>query len=106
MHAAPGYSTHPRSGGATSPTRSRRRLAFGPGLAGPSGSRPRAEARSLHVYLASILGGIALAAAWLLPETVASAILSWVAASLLVFALRSRRAHLPIYCGGLVGHAL
>jgi apolipoprotein N-acyltransferase len=58
------------------------------------------------VYLASILGGIALAAAWLLPETVASAILGWVAASLLVFALRSRRAHLPIYCGGLVGHAL
>src|SRR4051812_7172114 len=71
MQTAPGRSTHARFTGSTAPSRSRRELAVGPGGAGPSGPRPGPAARSLRVSLASILGGIVLAAAWLLPETVA-----------------------------------
>jgi apolipoprotein N-acyltransferase len=56
--------------------------------------------------LAAPLGGAALAAAWLVPETVACALLGWVAAILMAFAVRARRAYLPAYCAGLVGHAL
>jgi apolipoprotein N-acyltransferase len=55
---------------------------------------------------AAVLGGAAIALAWLLPGTIASALLGWIAAFLLVGAVRARRACLPAYCGGLVGHAL
>src|SRR4051794_20726515 len=106
MQAAPGRSTHARFTGSIASARSPRGLAVGPGVAGPSGSRPGAGARSLRVSLASPLGGIVLAAAWLVPETVASAVLGWFAACLLVIALRSGRAYLPFYGCGLVGHLL
>jgi apolipoprotein N-acyltransferase len=47
---------------------------------------------------------VVLAVAWLLPGTGVSALLGWVAALLLVAAVRARRALLPAYCAGLVGH--
>jgi apolipoprotein N-acyltransferase len=53
------------------------------------------------VYLAGILSGVAISVAWWLAETVASAVLGWLAALLLVFAVRARRAYLPAYCCGL-----
>jgi apolipoprotein N-acyltransferase len=52
-------------------------------------------------YLWSILGGTTIAMAWWIPQTVASALLGWLSACLLVYAIRSRTAYLPAYCGGL-----
>ena len=53
------------------------------------------------VYLAGIVSGVAISVAWWMAETVASAILGWIAALLLVFAVRARHAYLPAYCCGL-----
>ncbi len=70
------------------------------------GLRSGAKART-GVHLAdvsSVLGGGVLAVAWLVPETASGALLGWVAALLLVYGVRGRRAYLPTYCAGLVGH--
>lgn len=58
------------------------------------------------VYTASLLSGAAISVAWWFPDTLASALLGWVAACLLVYAVRARRAYLPAYCCGLVCCAL
>ena len=71
-----------------------------------SGSDQRSEDRpaAIPAYVASILGGAVLAVAWLVPETGLSAWLGGIATMLLVYAVRARRAYLPLYCAGLVGH--
>ena len=56
----------------------------------------------LLVYAASILSGLAFSVAWLVTETIASAVLGWVAAALLIYSVRARRAYRPAYCCGLV----
>ena len=58
--------------------------------------------RKMLVYATSIASGLAFSAAWLMTETVASAILGWVAAALLIFSVRAQRALRPAYCCGLV----
>jgi apolipoprotein N-acyltransferase len=58
------------------------------------------ERRRLPVYLAAVLGGVAISVAWWFPDTHASALLGWASAALLVYAVRARRAYLPAYvCG-------
>jgi apolipoprotein N-acyltransferase len=56
--------------------------------------------------MAALLGGATIGGAWLCTETAASAALGWVAVALLVSALRSRRAYLAAYLGGVVGHVV
>jgi apolipoprotein N-acyltransferase len=67
---------------------------------------PDPENRALPAYLAAAAGGTALAVAWLFPGTSACALLGWIAALFLVYAMRVRRAVLPAYCAGLVGHVV
>ncbi len=83
--------------------RSRRRLITAPDATASSKSP---LSRSLVVYLTALGGGIVTACAWLIPETVASAALGWVAAALLIYSLRLRADCLPVYLGGAVGHAI
>jgi len=44
--------------------------------------------------------------AWLVPETTAGALLGWLGACLLVWTVRARRAFLPAYCCGVIGHTV
>jgi hypothetical protein len=63
---------------------------------------PATETPQLRVYLAALGSGAAISVAWWVQGTVASALLGWAAALLLIFAIRARRAYLPAYCAGLV----
>jgi apolipoprotein N-acyltransferase len=90
-----------RSGGTAPAARSRSRPRPGPAES-PSGTGTRRAV----AYLAALLSGVAVSLAWWFPETVASALLGWVAAVSLVFAARARRGYLPAYCCGLVLCAL
>jgi apolipoprotein N-acyltransferase len=90
--------------GTAFPARSRRRPAIRPGLAVRRERRLGGETRGLPAYAAAVVGGAVLAGAWLVPETALSAWLGGMAALSLVFAVRARRAYLPLYAAGLVGH--
>jgi apolipoprotein N-acyltransferase len=92
MYAALGSTTRHSRAKSALPSRSLRRLSAPP---------PVAQASALRVYLASILSGGAVSVAWWFPGTVASALLGWAAALLLIYAVRARRAYLPSYCAGL-----
>src|SRR5262249_14644048 len=92
------------TGEASAPSRPRHRPATRPRRADPHGRRSGGPTTALPVYLATVLGGAVLAVAWLVPGTGVSAVLGWVAALLLVAAVRARRELLPAYCAGLVGH--
>lgn len=72
----------------------------------PSDRQPTGGTRRFTAYLAATLGGLALAIAWLVPLTAASALLGWVAAGWIVVMLRSSRALMPAYGCGLIGHAV
>ncbi|WP_406700894.1 apolipoprotein N-acyltransferase [Singulisphaera sp. Ch08] len=63
-------------------------------------------ASALRVYLTAVLGGAASACAWLVPGTGFSAVLGWIAVLLLVYTVRARRAYLPAFAAGLVGHLI
>jgi len=58
------------------------------------------------VYLLAVASGLANSVTWLVPETTASALLGWLGACLLVCTLRARRAYLPAYCCGVIGHTV
>jgi apolipoprotein N-acyltransferase len=106
MHLVPGLSAHIQPSGTDSLSRPRERLS-GRARGKPSAQQQAASKdRQIMVYLASLLGGATLAAAWLVPETRLSALLGWVAALLVVYAVRIGPAFLPLYCAGLVGHVL
>jgi apolipoprotein N-acyltransferase len=60
----------------------------------------------LRVWLVAVVGGAVNASAWLVPETALSAALGWIAAVMLVYMLRARRAYLPAYGAGVVGHII
>jgi apolipoprotein N-acyltransferase len=63
--------------------------------------------RRFAAELTATFGGVAIALAWWVPGTYASAVLGWVAAALLVVAARSpRRAYLPFYGYGLACYGL
>ena len=53
---------------------------------------------AFFVYLTAFASFVATAAAWLVPETVASAALGWLGATLLVYSMRLRPAYLPAFC--------
>jgi apolipoprotein N-acyltransferase len=57
-------------------------------------------------YLAAIASGITISIAWWVPGTLASALLGWLAALFLVYAVRSRRAYRPAYAAGVACCAL
>lgn len=69
-------------------------------------SQGTGEASALRVYLAAVMAGAVSASAWLVPGTGFSAVLGWVAALLLVYTVRVRRAYLPAFAAGLVGHLI
>ncbi len=104
MQLVPGQSAFVAPVETASPARSRHRPAIRSQLAVQTGPRREGETRALRAYVAAILGGAVLAVAWLVPETASSAWLGGIAALLLVYAVRARRAYLPLYCAGLVGH--
>jgi apolipoprotein N-acyltransferase len=105
LNVSPG-SVIPDRETAISPTRSRRRPATTKGRTNPArGARAIVWRRAL-VYVAAISSGLAFSVAWLVAETIASALLGWAAAVLLVLALRARRVYLAAYCCGLVVHAV
>jgi apolipoprotein N-acyltransferase len=58
------------------------------------------------VYLTAIASGLLISTAWLVTETIVSAILGWASAVLLIYSARARNAYLPAYCCGLVVHAV
>jgi apolipoprotein N-acyltransferase len=58
------------------------------------------------VYATALASAALISAAWLVTETLASAVLGWVSAVLLIYSIRARRAYLPAYCAGLVTHAV
>jgi apolipoprotein N-acyltransferase len=68
--------------------------------------RRGSEPRSLLVYGAGLGSGVAISVAWWVPDTTLSAVLGWVAALCLVYAVRARRAYLPAYLAGLACCAL
>ena len=103
MQFIPGQSALVTPVGTASPAHSRHRPAIRPKLAVQMETRREGETRELPAYVVAVLGGAVLAA-WLVPETALGAWLGGIAALLLVYAVRARRAYLPLYCAGLVGH--
>src|SRR4051794_22199623 len=108
MHLAPGLLALVLPGRTDSPARSRDRRASQPRRSASMGpkSRGAGEAPALRVYLAAVLGGAVSASAWLVPGTGFGAVLGWIAALPLVYPVRARRAYLPAYGAGLVGHLI
>ena len=108
MHRAPGRLALVPPGRTDSSARSRDRRASRPRRSASVGPRSKGagEAPALRVYLAAVLGGAVSASAWLVPGTGFGAVLGWIAALLLVYTVRARRAHLPAYGAGLVGHLI
>jgi apolipoprotein N-acyltransferase len=105
MSLAPGFSAHRRPGGVASLRRSRREIVKRNAVLSP-GRLARVDSRTLLVYGASLLSGLAFSVAWLVTETIAGAVLGWVAAALLIYSVRARRACWPAYSGGLVVYAV
>jgi apolipoprotein N-acyltransferase len=102
VDGAPGLLTPERS---TEALRPRSRPPVGRVNDTPRASRSGVVA-TVVVYLAAITSALVHAAAWLIPGTVASALFGWLGASLLVYTVRARRAYLPAYCCGVIGHAV
>jgi apolipoprotein N-acyltransferase len=67
--------------------------------------KPRAGG-GLATSLVWVLGVAVLGMAWLVPESALSAALGWLAALLMVYALRSGRAYVGAYFAGLFGHVI
>jgi apolipoprotein N-acyltransferase len=106
MRLAPGLASPNLPGDTARTPRLRRRPTVGGGIANPADPRAPREARARLSYLAATCGGTAIAMAWWVPGTFTSAILGWIAAVLLVFAIRARRSYLPAYCCGLACYGL
>jgi apolipoprotein N-acyltransferase len=106
MSLVPGISAHFRPEGKTTSRRRRRQEVVKTKTIGAEGPVPRLDSRTLLVYGASLSSGLAFSVAWLVTETIASAILGWLAAALLISSVRARRAYRPAYCCGLVVYAV
>ena len=106
MHFALGLLAPDRPGRGASESRSRTWPVLAPRLAAAPERESGAEAADPLLYLVAVASGLANSVAWLVPETTASALLGWLGACLLVYTVRARRAYLPAYCCGLVGHTV
>ncbi len=106
MPLVPGQSGLVATVGTAATTRSRQRPSVRSKRVVHTELQQDGETRAITAYVAAILGGAVLAGAWLVPETGLSAWLGGIAALLLVYAVRVRRAYLPLYCAGLVGHVI
>ncbi|MGP0064151.1 MAG: apolipoprotein N-acyltransferase [Isosphaeraceae bacterium] len=104
MQLLPGQSALVAPGVTASSARPRQRPSILSKLSIGRGPRSEERTRGFSAYVASVLGGLVLAVAWLVPESGLSAWLGGTAALLLAYAVRVRRAYLPLYCAGLVGH--
>ncbi len=102
MSLVPGFSAHFRPEGIASSHRSRRRKIVKSKAIATKAQPARTDSRTLVVYGASLSSGLAFSVAWLITETIASAVLGWLAAALLIYSVRARRAYRPAYCCGLV----
>ena len=102
MSLVPAFAAQFRLEGVASSHRSRRRQIVKPKTNGVRPVRRRADSQTLLVYGASLSSGLAFSVAWLVTETIASAVLGWLAAALLIYTVRARRAYWPAYCCGLV----
>src|SRR5262249_44043491 len=106
MHLASGLLSLVLPGSTETSTRPRDRRASQPrrsASAAPQ-SQGTGEASALRVYLVAVLAGTVSASGWLVPGTGFGAVLGWMAAPLLVYTVRARRAYLPAYGAGIVGH--
>ena len=106
MPLVPGQSALVATVGTAAPARSRLRPSMRSQHVVHTEPGQEGETRAISVYVVAILGGAVLAGAWLVPETGLSAWLGGIAALLLVYAVRVRRAYLPLYFAGLVGHVI
>jgi apolipoprotein N-acyltransferase len=59
-----------------------------------------------RAYGAAVVAGFAISIAWLVTETIMSAVLGWIAAVFLVLMLRSQKSYWPAYCCGLLVYAV
>jgi apolipoprotein N-acyltransferase len=101
MRGGLGPSTVEQAATATATSPAPRRRVKVPGQPSPS-----EQPGTARVYLAAVGSGVAISVAWWVPGTIASALLGWIAALLLVYAVRARRAYAPAYCAGLACCAL
>ena len=60
----------------------------------------------LLAFAAMCASGLCISVAWFVTETIASALLGWISAALLIYGVRVRRDYLPAYCCGLVVHSV
>jgi apolipoprotein N-acyltransferase len=106
MSLAPGSSAHFRPDRKRSSRRKRHREFVRTKTIGAKRPVSRLDSRTMLVYGASLSSGLAFSVAWLVTETIASAILGWLAAALLISSVRARRTYRPAYCCGLVVYAV
>jgi apolipoprotein N-acyltransferase len=102
MSLVPSFSALLERGVVTQSHQSRHQRRTKPAGVSSQGESAGVDSRVRLVYVTSISSGLAFSAAWLMTETVASAILGWVAASLLIYSVRAQRALRPAYCCGVV----
>ncbi len=102
MSLVPGFSALVRHRRVESARRPRRRQLVNTKSVASKGQPTWANSRNLLVYATALSSGLAFSVAWLVTETIASAVLGWLAAALLIYTVRARRAYRPAYCCGLV----
>ncbi len=91
MNLAPGFPALPRPGHETSSPRLRRAIVARPTALPSSDHDASARSRLWLVYATAISSGLAFSVGWLVTETIASAVLGWVAAALLIYTVRARQ---------------
>ncbi len=106
MSRPPGFSALLRPENVGRPHRPSRYMTTTADAVAAKGRSSRFGSRLLVNYATFIASGLALSAAWLLTETIASAVLGWVAAALLIYCVRARRDYWPAYVCGLVVYAV
>ncbi len=101
MSLMPGFSALLRPENLRSHRSGHRRAAKANALSSLS-QRGRVDPQTALVYATFIASGLAFSVAWLVTETIASAILGWIAAALLIYSVRARRDYRAAYVCGLV----
>lgn len=102
MSLLPGLSVLLERGGVAMSHRSRRDRLAKPTAVVSQSKFAGADTRTRLVYATSIASGLAFSTAWLMTETITSAVLGWLAAALLIYSVRAQRLYRPAYCCGLV----
>ena len=103
MQLAPGVLLHLFAGEVLLKKRSKPRRGLRPRPIEADLPSTNAKSRgALAPLVLSVLAGLAISVAWLITQTIASAVLGWVSACLFVVVLRSWRKYWPAYCAGVV----